>query len=219
MTGAPTDLCAITNTDDGQTIAYHPASDSFYQASGDQTANFVEVEAFSGPGIPCGVNPIALPTELSADSVGAICWSVPNDAFLWKQGGVGGALYTVTPTGTATLLGTLDHAPTDMTVRAEEIVCVGGQFQRGDGNVDGTFDISDAVFLLAQLFIPGSPSSTCQDANDSNDDGVVDISDAVFTLASLFIPGSPAPPIPSIGACGDDPTADSTECDQYLPGP
>ncbi len=85
------------------------------------------------------------------------------------------------------------------------------QFRRGDVNGDTTFDISDAVFTLAALFIPASPAPECTDATDSNDDGVVDISDAVYSLAALFIPGSPSLPAPT-GACGTDPTPDALDC-------
>lgn len=47
----------------------------------------------------------------------------------------------------------------------------GGGFRRGDANDDGAFDVSDPVFTLAALFIPGSSASTCADASDTNDDG------------------------------------------------
>lgn len=88
-------------------------------------------------------------------------------------------------------------------------------FERGDSNGDGTIDVSDAVFLLALLFVPGSPSPTCGDASDANDDGSADISDSIYMLAFLFIPGSPAPPEP-FGSCGPDPTGpDLTDCLLY----
>ncbi|MCA8960508.1 MAG: hypothetical protein KDC38_08345, partial [Planctomycetes bacterium] len=51
-----------------------------------------------------------------------------------------------------------------------------GGFDRGDCNVDGSFDISDAVSLLGVLFVPGSPPPACDDACDTNDDGAQDIS-------------------------------------------
>ncbi|MFN0058623.1 MAG: dockerin type I repeat-containing protein [Planctomycetota bacterium] len=89
---------------------------------------------------------------------------------------------------------------------------VGTQFRRGDANGDAMFDISDAIYLLAALFIPGSPSAPCADAADVNSDDAVDIADAIYALASLFIPGSPAPGAPFPG-CGVDPNGDVTlEC-------
>lgn len=88
------------------------------------------------------------------------------------------------------------------------------EFQRGDSNTDGNFDISDPVQLLAVLFVPGTDPPSCEDAGDVNDDGLLDISDAVFALAALFVAGSPSPDSP-FGACGVDPTADSLGCADF----
>ncbi len=84
-------------------------------------------------------------------------------------------------------------------------------FVRGDANDDGSFDVSDAVYQLAALFVPGAPVPTCRDAADTNDDGAVDISDPVEALTSLFVAGASVPPPPS-SSCGFDPTADSLDC-------
>lgn len=89
----------------------------------------------------------------------------------------------------------------------------GDFFVRGDTNDDGLLDVSDAVYTLAALFIPGAPPSSCADAADVNDDGLADVSDAVYLLASLFIPGAPPPPEPS-PTCGVDLTPDALECDK-----
>lgn len=86
----------------------------------------------------------------------------------------------------------------------------GVEFRRGDVNGDGGIDVSDAVFLLASLFVPGSPTSPCADAADTNDDGTGDVSDAVFLLAALFVPGSADIPPPM--DCGTDPTMDPLDC-------
>ncbi|MCA8962073.1 MAG: hypothetical protein KDC38_16215 [Planctomycetes bacterium] len=86
----------------------------------------------------------------------------------------------------------------------------GPMFRRGDANGDGTFDISDAVAILAVLF--QGASAPCQNALDVNDDEVSDISDAVYTLAALFTPGSPPPPAPNPD-CGSDPTPGALTCD------
>jgi hypothetical protein len=90
-------------------------------------------------------------------------------------------------------------------------------FVRGDANGDGGFDIADAIFTLSELFAAGAPSQ-CDDATDSNDDGNKDIGDAVYTLSALFTFGSPLPPAPH-PLCGIDPTADSLDCDTYVPCP
>ncbi|MCA8959215.1 MAG: hypothetical protein KDC38_01830 [Planctomycetes bacterium] len=86
----------------------------------------------------------------------------------------------------------------------------GTTFRRGDCNGDATFDISDTIFLLSELFTMG-PLGVCRDACDDNDDGTVDISDAVYALSALFVPG--ASPIPGPHPdCGVDPTADGLGC-------
>jgi len=83
------------------------------------------------------------------------------------------------------------------------------EFLRGDANNDSAVDISDAVFVLSSLFVPGSDSPQCDDAADVNDDGTKDISDAVSVLAALFTGGTI--PVPD-GFCGVDPTVDSLDC-------
>ena len=83
-------------------------------------------------------------------------------------------------------------------------------FRRGDGNLDGAVDISDAVSLLSALF-GGVGLPECFDASDSNDDGAIDIGDAVFTLSFLFSSGT-AMPAPGSETCGPDPTADGLDC-------
>lgn len=83
-------------------------------------------------------------------------------------------------------------------------------FVRGDANIDGAIDVSDALTQLASLFVPGTPALPCADAADTNDDGQTDVSDVIATLSYLFVPGSPPPPAPD--ACGIDPTADPLLC-------
>ncbi|MCA8959760.1 MAG: hypothetical protein KDC38_04580 [Planctomycetes bacterium] len=81
-------------------------------------------------------------------------------------------------------------------------------FERGDANLDGAIDLSDAVATLSYLFTAGTMS--CPDAADTNDDGAVDIADPVALLAFLFQAGA-APPSP-FGAPGFDPTVDDLRC-------
>lgn len=74
-------------------------------------------------------------------------------------------------------------------------------FRRGDSNVDGTVDLSDAIHSLGYLFL-GSPADLdCHDASDSNGDGTIDLTDAVYGLAYLF-QGGPPPPAPGPLECG-----------------
>lgn len=85
----------------------------------------------------------------------------------------------------------------------------GPEFVRGDVNLDGGIDISDAIAILSALFSGGLIG--CSDAADTNDDGANDIADAVLLLSSLFVPGSMpiSPPSPN---CGEDPTPDALDC-------
>jgi len=82
-------------------------------------------------------------------------------------------------------------------------------FIRGDGNLDGSVNISDAISILDRLF-GSSPPSTCPDAADSNDDGTVNIADPIHLLAYLFS-GGPPPSAP-FPAAGPDSTADPLPC-------
>ncbi|MBI4607336.1 MAG: family 10 glycosylhydrolase [Planctomycetes bacterium] len=80
------------------------------------------------------------------------------------------------------------------------------RFVRGDANDDGAVDISDAVAILAHLFLGGG-APRCPDAADANDSGKLDLSDAVYLLGHLFL-GGRAPPAP-FPLPGRDPTEDA----------
>lgn len=81
-------------------------------------------------------------------------------------------------------------------------------FERGDCNVDGGFNIADAVCTLTYLFNAGP--APCKSALDVNDDSSLNIADAVYALSTLFSQGPP--PLPPFGACGADPTPDTIGC-------
>ncbi|MCI0634064.1 MAG: CotH kinase family protein, partial [Actinobacteria bacterium] len=71
-------------------------------------------------------------------------------------------------------------------------------FIRGDTNLDGRINITDATGILFHLF-QGAPAP-CEDALDVNDDEDLDIVDAVQLLGFLFGEGEPpAPPYPLPG--------------------
>lgn len=91
----------------------------------------------------------------------------------------------------------------------------GSLYLRGDCNTDGSANVADAIFLLANLFSGGALSS-CIDGCDSNDDGSLNIADAIHLLAFLFSGGAPPAP-PGALNCGPDPTADTLDC--LTPGP
>lgn len=88
-------------------------------------------------------------------------------------------------------------------------------FERGDGNGDGSLDISDAIFVLEYLFAQGSAG--CVDAMDLDDNGAVGLADAIYELAYLFQDG--ADPAAPLGACGNDTTADSLGCEAFAACP
>ena len=91
---------------------------------------------------------------------------------------------------------------------------VGEAFRRGDCNVDGFFDIEDAVFLLLGVYSSGTPNS-CDDACDVNDDGLLDLADSIHALSTLFSDGEAVPP--PFTLCGSDPTADMLGCSSFQP--
>ncbi|MGE3165550.1 MAG: hypothetical protein AB7O52_11635 [Planctomycetota bacterium] len=96
----------------------------------------------------------------------------------------------------------------------------GPPFVRGYCNPDSSFNIADAIALLAFLF-PGVVPATlgCPDACDCNDDGSLNIADAVCLLGALFgqpamLPGAPHP------NCGPDPTEpDALDCAAFTQCP
>ncbi|MEC9475648.1 MAG: HYR domain-containing protein [Planctomycetota bacterium] len=85
-------------------------------------------------------------------------------------------------------------------------------FLRGDTNDDGTYDISDAIYILGYIF-SGAADPTCMDALDENDDGQIQIADAIYHFSALFMGGSP--PAAPYDSCGVDPTPDSLDCEGY----
>jgi hypothetical protein len=91
-------------------------------------------------------------------------------------------------------------------------------FVRGDSNLDGEVNISDAIHMLGYLFL-GAGEYLCRDAADVNDDGQNDLSDSVGLLSFLFLGGSPPRfPWPS---CGTDPGSVHLGCEsssQCMPG-
>jgi hypothetical protein len=84
-------------------------------------------------------------------------------------------------------------------------------FRRGDANLDGRIDLSDASFLLDALLMDGPG---CLDAADANDDGLLDDKDALYLLDWLYPkgPGEPPPPPPPFEVPGIDLTADGIGC-------
>ncbi|HEQ99018.1 MAG TPA: hypothetical protein ENO22_06735 [candidate division Zixibacteria bacterium] len=67
-------------------------------------------------------------------------------------------------------------------------------YLQGDANFDGTFNISDAVYIINYAFVDGDSPQPVLEAGDANNDGEVNVSDAVFLINFIFIAGAPAPP-------------------------
>ncbi|MCA8958935.1 MAG: VWA domain-containing protein [Planctomycetes bacterium] len=146
----------------------------------------------------CGGPPSTSPAAVVA-AIGAINPTpIPITTAYIDAGGDGLQTYQLIA---ATFLGTFSILPEFTT-----------HFIRGDVNGDGMRDITDAIYLLAYGFVPGSPPPPCTDAADTNDNGVVEaLTDAIVLLQTLFVVGSPPLPAPSIG-CGPDPTSDGLTC-------
>jgi hypothetical protein len=94
----------------------------------------------------------------------------------------------------------------------EFVGTVTNDFHRADSNDDGIVNISDIIWLLAELF-NGGPVTDCAKADDSNDDGTVDAADAVFTATYIFLGG--AAPAAPFGTCGSDPGQTPADCVSY----
>jgi hypothetical protein len=88
-------------------------------------------------------------------------------------------------------------------------------FVRGDAAGDSTVEMSDAIFTLKYLYVPGADQPVCMDAADSDDGGAVEMSDAIYTLKYLYVPGAPPPPDPGPVDCGSDPTQDGLDCHNH----
>ncbi|MGH9362198.1 MAG: hypothetical protein ACRD2T_09790, partial [Thermoanaerobaculia bacterium] len=72
-------------------------------------------------------------------------------------------------------------------------------FRRGDANVDGFVDVSDALYILNFLFRGGDPLP-CPEAAETNSTEKLEITDSVFLLNYLYLGGSaPAAPFPDCG--------------------
>jgi hypothetical protein len=97
--------------------------------------------------------------------------------------------------------------------RSSEPLTAGGTFIRGDVNSDESVSMSDALYSLAYLYVPGSPSPSCVDAMDADDSGLLSMEDAIYVLRFLYVPGNPEPP-PPFGMCGYDPTWEGLGCAQ-----
>lgn len=154
-------------------------------ASGGKVDRVMRLLECADSGLEYGVTP----TTLSGDLAG-IAWTAEGSNGLPAEYLVGydtGAIYEVT----------LD------------LSSLGDDFRRGDVNVDGVRDISDATSMLLFLFPPNSMVLGCFDSADVNDNGALEIGDVIALLNFLFVGGSN---MPAPGTCGPDPTLDALIC-------
>ena len=98
----------------------------------------------------------------------------------------------------------------------------GTSFLRGDANLDLEVNLTDAVYILNNLFLGGAPLP-CAEAADVNGDaatgGTVDLSDGVYLLNFLFLGGDPVPaPFPECGSMKLVLGCESTGCPDIGPG-
>jgi hypothetical protein len=62
----------------------------------------------------------------------------------------------------------------------------------GDANNDGTFNISDAVWIIGYIFVGGPQPIPVKACGDANGDGFVNVSDVVWIIIYVFLGGPPA---------------------------
>jgi hypothetical protein len=93
-------------------------------------------------------------------------------------------------------------------------VCARVPFQRGDVDVNGKVDLTDAVVILLHLFQGGS-APACGKAADANDDSKLDIADPIRLFGHLFRGEGPLPE--PFGGCGMDLTGDELSCVTLAP--
>ncbi len=88
-------------------------------------------------------------------------------------------------------------------------------FLRGEVNLDGEVDLSDAISVLIHLFVAAPARVPCMKSEDADDSGDVGIGDAISILMFLFLMDA-APPLP-FPRCGSDPTPDGLACEWFPP--
>jgi hypothetical protein len=182
----------------GESVTLHMEAENIGGASGDSVSPDLTLLGTGGTVLESGPTPPYTDIAPGAPTV-----------FLWS--------YTAEDTGwvywTGHVSGT-DHNTQSIVTSPEDTsnaVLILPGFLRADADSSMTVEMSDAIFTLQALYVPGSPQPSCMDAADSDDGGSMEMSDAIFTLKHLYVPGSPAPPAP-FPDCGYDPTLDGLDC-------
>jgi hypothetical protein len=93
--------------------------------------------------------------------------------------------------------------------RPLRVVAEKRSFVRGDADLSGVLNLTDAIITLRYLF-QGGLAPTCLESADTNDDGAINLTDPLVALRFLFQgQASPSAPYPEVG---QDPTPDSLGC-------
>jgi len=101
-----------------------------------------------------------------------------------------GLLFSYTGSGNLIDVAVADYSgasiPTKSFGPGDDYVC-------GDADGNDIVEISDAVYLINYIFVPGAPVPDPMKTGDPDCNEVVEISDAVFLINYIFVPGAPAP--------------------------
>jgi len=128
-----------------------------------------------------------------------------NDGYHFNQAINYGVNYAVPPEIADALYYASDHVPV---IAQFQYLIV--EYVRGDVNADGNVNVTDAVYMLTNLFpVPNFP---CMKAADCNLDSTLNILDVSYLLDHLF----PQLNLPPPDTCGNNP-ADVLSCDLYPP--
>ncbi|MEM7164344.1 MAG: hypothetical protein AAF581_02715 [Planctomycetota bacterium] len=210
-TAVPTFVFALGNGSDGETIAYNTSSGLLYHASG--LSSGAAPPVFESIDLATGlITPVPL-TGFGYDEALGMTYDVGADSFLVTT--LSDEFVTITPSGFVTLVGPLDHTAKGLAFVNSQM---SPQFERGNCDAMGSFNIADPIFLLSYLFPTGAPPTlSCEDACDGNDDGTLNLTDAVALLNALF--ATPPIALPEPLLCGADPSASALTCAAFASCP
>lgn len=166
---------------------------------------------FEEPGLDDGTYVVGK-IRVAADFPDSLGETVAGRVFFATR--TGSIDFPVSPT---VLQGLADPVPDEFVTLedCEILLRAATPFIRCDVNDSGRLEISDAIWILGELFL-GNRETACPAARDCDADGEWRITDAVYALTHLFLGGLPPPaPFPECGFGGgvpNDCAAGSTRC-------
>lgn len=185
--------------------------DNTSYCDGDGYSDYTDLSATVVPGVSYPIV-VELSNGLTSD-IGAV-WIDWNQDFIFSYGeevdldvfnGEGPYTGNVVPplgaSGGATTMRVRinynSYPPSCGTTASGEVedytIIVNTTFICGDADGNTIVEISDAVFLINYIFVPGSPAPEPLEAGDTDCNTIVEISDAVLLISYIFTPGAPAP--------------------------